>query len=268
MLFWPRGFRKDQAEEVFQSSLRGAFADEIARQAAMRLQLMATSGKKGNISGAREDEIARQRALGFLLEGSAAGARSAGAREDELQRQAALRIQLGSPGEEEKQEFWLAIIDHLNQALPFVSGIVTNIVGARQQVEMMRLQIQQMETAGQQELLMLEARNYWLARMAKEQGVQIPGKTMASALVFGDALKTMGPQGQAYLNLGYERAFEMGANFGQGGEMRDGYMRLRQNDWAKARGAKNLRWVLIGGAVLGVLVLGGITTAIVVVATR
>ena len=244
------GYTLDEARQIFQSSIGGVREDEIARQAALHFQLMGDR-RGGNAGGVREDEIARQAALHFQL---------GGAGEDELARQKSLRIQLGKVSE----EFWIKVIDHLNQALPYVTNIITGIVGARERMEAMRLQIQSMESANQHELITMEAKNYWLARIAKEQGIQMDPNTYSNAMVFGDALKAMGPNGQAYLNQGYNQAFSMGTNFGAGGEIRDGYMRLTREDWAKVQAGKNL-WIWIGLAIgATVFVAGGIVTVVVV----
>jgi hypothetical protein len=260
------GYALDYAREQWQMSTAAGFRqDEVARQEALRFQL----------AGYDQDELARQRAWGFQLAGDPGYdygelARQrmlsidlAGFRQDEVARQEALRFQLA--GANDQKEIWLAVIDHLNNALPYVSNIVGNIVGARERIDAMKLEIRRMESANQHDLVVMEAKNYWLARMAKEQGFQMDPGVYQNALLWGDALKQMGPQGQAYLNQGYNQAFEMGAEFGVGGEMRDGYLRLQRDDWARMQAGKNLPWWILGIVGGTVILIGGIVVTVVVV---
>ena len=262
------GFTKEQAESIFQAAIGkvrvgGFYKEEILREAALRLQLKgrlpASAGSR--VPSFETDELARQKALKkFRLGG--------GFTDDELDRQAMLRVQLAGKSDE-TQKFWLAIVDHLNQALPYVSGVIQDVTGARAQVAAMEQQIRMMEMQGQQDIIEMNSRNYWLARIAKEQGIQIPPQAFGAAMTFGSALQAMGPSGQAYLNTGYNQAFKMGTNYGAGGEIRDGYMRFEQEEYGKTMAAKGLKWtIIIGGIAVGVLVIGGGAVTAIVIATR
>ena len=241
------GFRQDEVarQEALGFQIAGFQEDEVARQEALRFQIA---------QGYGYEELARQRMLSFDL---------AGFRQDEVARQEALRFQLA--GADDQKEIWLAIINHLNQALPYVSNIVSNVVGARERIDAMKLEIRRMESANQHDLVVMEAKNYWLARMAREQGFQMDPGVYQNALLWGDALKQMGPQGQAYLNQGYNQAFEMGAEFGVGGEMRDGYLRMKRDEWAQLKAGKNLPWWILGIVGGTVILIGGVVVTVVVV---
>lgn len=252
----PEGYALDHARNVFAQviSRSGQYAEEERlRQSALRFQIAGVRGNNSKAKGYQEDELARQAMLRFNV---------AGFREDEsLRRGARLSGNVGN------QDFWLAVVDHLNQALPYVTNIVNNVIGSREKIDTLKLQIKQMEAAGQQEYIVQESRNYWLAQIAQQNGYSIDPNTYQQAMVFGDALKAMGPQGQGYLQQGYNQALSLGVNYGQGGAIESGYARLDQSAFGKTWVGQNMGWVILG-VVGGVVVLGGMIAGTVVLVTR
>ncbi|MDD5531275.1 MAG: hypothetical protein PHC52_00630 [Syntrophales bacterium] len=254
----PEGYALDHARSVFAQviSRSGQYAEEERlRQSALRFQIAGVRGQNNSVKGYQEDELARQAMLRFNV---------AGFREDEALRRGARSMIAGDVG---KQDFWLAVVDHLNQALPYVTNIVNNVIGSREKIDTLKLQIKQMEAAGQQEYIVQESRNYWLAQIAQQNGYSIDPNTYQQAMVFGDALKAMGSQGQGYLQQGYNQAVSLGVNYGQGGAIESGYARLNQSAYGSTWVGKNMGWVVLG-VVGGVVVLGAMIAGTVVLVTR